>query len=321
MKISKSVVVLAGVSNVLAAPVVVTVTEHAHNVPVVTVDAMVYESEGVTYTSYSTVQPVKTVTPTSTEVTKPIALAITDVVVSASSTENGNVFDYLKSKINDVLAPATATVKSSDSYTVAEFPSFPSTTTSPTAIPEEVITTSAIQQPTTTSVSASPTQIVTSISSASKTEDTTISDNPGLSSFASSILAEHNAKRSLHKNTGSLNWSDELATYAQNYADNYDCSGSLTHSGGPYGENLALGYSGSSGAVNAWYDEISDYDFTNPGFSSNSGHFTQLVWKGTSEVGCGIKSCNNEWHDYIICSYNSPGNVGGEYADNVNPLA
>jgi uncharacterized protein YkwD len=134
------------------------------------------------------------------------------------------------------------------------------------------------------------------------------------------MVNEHNTKRALHKDTGSLTWSDTLATYAQNYADSYDCSGNLVHSGGPYGENLALGY-GTTGSVDAWYNEITSYDYSNPGFSESAGHFTQVVWKGTSEVGCGLKSCGGEWGDYIICSYKAAGNVIGEFADNVMPLA
>jgi hypothetical protein len=51
------------------------------------------------------------------------------------------------------------------------------------------------------------------------------------------------------------------------------------HSGGPYGENL---YATSGGPVDAyavvkpWYDEVSKYDFNNPGFSGATGHFTQV---------------------------------------------
>jgi hypothetical protein len=40
-------------------------------------------------------------------------------------------------------------------------------------------------------------------------------------------------------------------------------------------------------ATQAWYDEIKDYDWENPGFSMETGHFTQVVWKGTTKVGFG----------------------------------
>lgn len=112
-----------------------------------------------------------------------------------------------------------------------------------------------------------------------------------------------------------MSWSSELAAYAQAYADNYDCSGTLTHSGGKYGENLGLGYT-TTGVVDAWYNEISDYDWSNP----SGDHFTQVVWKSTTQLGCGYKVCDNIWGQYTICSYNPAGNYAGQYAANVLPL-
>lgn len=127
-----------------------------------------------------------------------------------------------------------------------------------------------------------------------------------------------------------LSWDSELATYAANYAaSSFSCNNvQLVHSGGPYGENLAAGYSGGYDPVNAWYDEIKQYNFNNPGFSEATGHFTQLVWKDTSKVGCAKVTCNNEWRQYTICEYtDSRGNVIGTdsktgksyFAENVLP--
>jgi hypothetical protein len=52
----------------------------------------------------------------------------------------------------------------------------------------------------------------------------------------------------------------------------------------------------------------------NPG----TGHFTQVVWKGTSEIGCAKVPHRTIPGTYVwVCNYNFPGNIQGEYAQNV----
>lgn len=59
-----------------------------------------------------------------------------------------------------------------------------------------------------------------------------------------------------------------------------------------YGENLAYGYQNVSAAVIAWGDEGDMYNFGKPtGFTEETGHFTQLVWKATTQVGCAAVNC------------------------------
>ena len=75
-------------------------------------------------------------------------------------------------------------------------------------------------------------------------------------------------------------------------------------------------------AINdAWYGEIKDYNFSNPGFSEATGHFTQVVWKNSKRLGCAWnqKTCkSNNLNFYkFVCEYDPPGNVGGQYAANV----
>lgn len=127
------------------------------------------------------------------------------------------------------------------------------------------------------------------------------------------LLLQHNNKRVLH-GAPNLTWNWELAIFAANYASvKLDCDNlELIHSGGPYGENLAAGYAGGFLPVNAWYDEIDLYDYDKPGFAEATGHFTQLVWNGTLEMGCAYVDCHNEWGQYTICEYQPRGNIVGQ---------
>lgn len=192
------------------------------------------------------------------------------------------------------------TISSTPTPTTADIPT--STTPITTNTPALATTTSSI--PTSTSSSTSTT------SSSTSTSSTTPS-----SSNAETLLNAHNAKRALH-GVPDLVWDDTLYAYAAQYAANYDCSGTLTHSGGPYGENLALGYT-LEGAIDAWYAEGDNYDY---GSCSVLNHFTAVVWKSSTHVGCATKQCNNAWGEYLICSYSPAGNVVGECSENVLPL-
>jgi Cysteine-rich secretory protein family len=82
---------------------------------------------------------------------------------------------------------------------------------------------------------------------------------------------------------------------------------------------LAAGYSSVEASIAAWYNEISDYNFGDPGFSESTGHFTQVVWVGSTSVGCAWISCNTASTPgyYLMCEYSPAGNVIGEFAQNV----
>ena len=65
-----------------------------------------------------------------------------------------------------------------------------------------------------------------------------------------------------------------------------------------------------------WYDEINDYDLSNPGFSMATGHFTQEVWKDTDTLGCGIGVASDNTV-YGVCNYTPQGNIEGQFEQNV----
>ncbi|KAF2653439.1 PR-1-like protein, partial [Lophiostoma macrostomum CBS 122681] len=139
----------------------------------------------------------------------------------------------------------------------------------------------------------------------------------------------HNTDRAKHGVAG-LKWDNDAAKYAQNWANNCD----FKHSGGKYGENLfgvwatgAFDYINQTKAdiTDGWYAEIAKYDFNNPGFSEETGHFTQVVWKSSKKLGCAWNQnpciSNNVPFYKFVCEYDPPGNVIGDngsyFRDNV----
>ena len=68
----------------------------------------------------------------------------------------------------------------------------------------------------------------------------------------------------------------------------------------------------------SWYNEIKEYDFNNPGFKSEAGHFTQIIWKDTKEVGFGFAKSSNGVY-YGVGNYFPAGNIDTkeEFINNV----
>ncbi|KAL7904248.1 CAP domain-containing protein [Trichoderma velutinum] len=134
-------------------------------------------------------------------------------------------------------------------------------------------------------------------------------------SFTSAILNSTNTYCREY-NASSLYWNATLEKFATAYLQS-DTTCRFAHSGGPYGENIAIGYPNATAAVEAWGNEDEKYNFNHPGFTEETGHFSQLVWKATRGVGCGRKLCGTRgW--FVVCEYWPRGNVGGQYGEEVN---
>ena len=134
------------------------------------------------------------------------------------------------------------------------------------------------------------------------------------------MLTKHNEYRQIHQ-VANLKRSSTIESVAQTYAQTLVGLGYLMHSSSGYGENLYWGPKTSNvgnAAVTNWYSEISLYKFDQPGYSSGIGHFSQIVWKNSKELGCGI-SCGSDNYCYVVCNYNPPGNYLNQFAANVLP--
>merc|ERR1712151_678926 len=132
------------------------------------------------------------------------------------------------------------------------------------------------------------------------------------------VLDQHNLYRCLH-GVNALTWDDAIAANAQQHATS--TGGTMVHSTyasrqgvggfGNVGENLASGVT-DAGAVDMWYNEVR---FTNGGlqnaYSDQTGHYTQVVWRDTSRLGCGIQGT------LLVCQYGAGGNMRGGFQRNV----
>jgi len=124
-----------------------------------------------------------------------------------------------------------------------------------------------------------------------------------------------------------LAWNAAIATFAQQWSYHLVSNNLFQHSGTQlYGENLAMfqGYGTDVMAllkksVDNWYNEITLYDFNKPGFSAATGHFTCLVWKASTDFGMGFSINTTTNLVDITMNTSPPGNVSGEFQQNVLP--
>lgn len=136
------------------------------------------------------------------------------------------------------------------------------------------------------------------------------------------ITAAHNRVRdSLNADIPPLEWDTNLAGIAQAWSENLASSGcGLTHSQGNLGENLAFlgGQNGTADrVVDLWASEAECYTFGEflrtdscTGSCGACGHYTQIVWRTSERLGCGVAACPNG-AEIWTCNYDPPGNFIG----------
>ncbi len=138
------------------------------------------------------------------------------------------------------------------------------------------------------------------------------------SDMAEPLLAVHNSERS-QVGAPPLAWNGDLARDAQTWADHLATSGTFGHSTTGDGENLWMGSTGAftpTQMAQAWADEKTKFkygafpDLSTDGNWANVGHYTQMIWSATTEIGC-AKATGKGW-DILVCRYRSAGNVYGQ---------
>ena len=139
--------------------------------------------------------------------------------------------------------------------------------------------------------------------------------------FEERVLAAHNRERNA-LGIAPLRWNPELAVAARGWADHLARTGAFEHAPEqeePQGENLWAGTRGRyalEAMVDGWVREKRHYrhglfpNNSDTGRVEDVGHYTQLMWRSSTHVGCAVTA--NPREEFLVCRYSEGGNVIGE---------
>ncbi len=143
---------------------------------------------------------------------------------------------------------------------------------------------------------------------------------PASASMAQEILNAHNKYRS-EVGVPPLRWSNQLAAQAEQWAKHLSRNKAFKHSQtSGQGENLWMGTSHQfsfTQMVDSWGSEKKYFKYgafpnvSSTGNWADVGHYTQIVWKNTTQVGCaGVDGSDGKYR--LVCRYVTPGNFRGQ---------
>ncbi|XP_031333888.1 Golgi-associated plant pathogenesis-related protein 1-like [Photinus pyralis] len=148
-----------------------------------------------------------------------------------------------------------------------------------------------------------------------------------INEFRKKALERHNYHRRRH-GCPELVLNDAISAHAQDWAYKISLGEGLPHRpNNTYGENLYSAWSSwteyditGDVAVDSWYSEIDKYVYgeATPHNFNDVGHFTQLIWKNSKQLGIGKIAKNGKV--WVVANYGPPGNYEGAYVENVPRL-
>ena len=138
-------------------------------------------------------------------------------------------------------------------------------------------------------------------------------DAQAIPQYARELLDAHNAYRT-QIGEQPLAWSTRLAQRSEEWAMLLFQKGRFEpRRDGVFGENLFEKEGAASSpaeVVAAWMSEKRYYNESANSCSARCGHFTQVVWRETRLVGCGV--AHTKTKEIWVCNYDPPGNLAGE---------
>ena len=145
-----------------------------------------------------------------------------------------------------------------------------------------------------------------------------------LETFISEMVKLHNELRIKH-DSPPLNENEELnnmaSSYAKSLANNQEknnCEYNV-YKEEILGENIFItDYKKPKDIFKKISNEKYEYDFDKNKYSNSSAHFTQAIWKDTTDIGCGFWADKASKKNFIVLLYYPAGNVLGNFNINVN---
>ncbi|KAL3481898.1 CAP domain-containing protein [Aspergillus californicus] len=278
-----------------------------------------YVTEWTTTTvvDWTTVTITKTLTVTPTEsTTESVATQTPETQVKVQNTAPQAAAEKTTSETTSSVVPTTTTAAVATEAAETSSSSWSSTWSSSWESTWSTTEAAATTEPTSTSTSSS-------------TEAPAATG----STYQTNVLYSHNVHRANHSSSD-LTWDSDLQASAQTLAARCVYEHDTDIDGGGYGQNIGYGTTEADVGVmisNLMYNDEAGYYTDLYGEASPDmtlfekwGHFSQIVWKGTTKVGCATVSCSSLGNvdstsavPFTVCNYSPPGNYDGEYADNI----